>query len=50
MFKLFKFLKPYRKECILGPTFKLIEALLELLLPTLMALIINNGVNQLQLS
>ncbi|MBU3177530.1 ABC transporter ATP-binding protein/permease [Clostridium estertheticum] len=45
MFKLFKFLKPYRKECILGPTFKLIEALLELLLPTLMALIINNGVS-----
>ncbi|MBU3098262.1 MULTISPECIES: ABC transporter ATP-binding protein [Clostridium] len=45
MFKLFKFLKPYRKQCILGPTFKLIEALLELLLPTLMALIINNGVS-----
>ena len=45
MFKLLKFLKPYRKECILGPIFKLIEALLELLLPTLMALIINNGVS-----
>ncbi|MBU3153383.1 ABC transporter ATP-binding protein [Clostridium estertheticum] len=45
MYKLFRFLKPYRKECILGPTFKLIEALLELLLPTLMALIINNGVS-----
>ncbi|MCB2293455.1 ABC transporter ATP-binding protein/permease [Clostridium algoriphilum] len=45
MFKLLKYLKPYRKECILGPTFKLIEALLELLLPTLMALIINNGVS-----
>jgi len=45
LFKLLKFLKPYRKECILGPTFKLIEALLELLLPTLMALIINNGVS-----
>ncbi|MBX4265809.1 ABC transporter ATP-binding protein [Clostridium estertheticum] len=45
MYKLLKFLKPYRKECILGPTFKLIEALLELLLPTLMALIINNGVS-----
>ncbi|WP_026884172.1 ABC transporter ATP-binding protein [Clostridium akagii] len=44
MFKLFRFLKPYKKECILGPTFKLTEALLELLLPTLMALIINNGV------
>ena len=45
MFKLFKFLKPYRKECILGPTFKLTEALLELLLPTLMAFIINNGIS-----
>jgi len=45
LFKLLKFLKPYRKECILGPIFKLIEALLELLLPTLMALIINNGVS-----
>lgn len=44
MFKLFRFLKPYKRECILGPTFKLTEALLELLLPTLMALIINNGV------
>ncbi len=44
MSKLFKFLKPYKKECILGPIFKLIEAMLELLLPTLMALIINNGV------
>lgn len=38
------FLKPYRKECILGPAFKLLEAILELLLPTIVALIINNGV------
>jgi ATP-binding cassette subfamily B protein len=37
-------LKPYRKECILGPLFKLFEAILELILPTIMALIINNGV------
>ncbi len=44
MFKLIVFLKPYKKECILGPAFKLLEAILELLLPTVMALIINNGV------
>ena len=44
MFKLIHFLKPYRKECILGPLFKLFEAILELILPTIMALIINNGV------
>ncbi|RCX09073.1 ATP-binding cassette subfamily B protein [Anaerobacterium chartisolvens] len=44
MFKLIVFLKPYKKECILGPIFKLLEAILELLLPTVMALIINYGV------
>jgi len=38
------FLKPYRKECIVGPIFKLLEAILELIMPTIMALIINNGV------
>lgn len=46
MFKFVKFLKPYKKECIIGPTFKLLEAILELLLPTIMALIINNGVDK----
>lgn len=44
MFKLLPFLKPYKKQCILGPMFKLFEAILELLLPTIMALLINNGV------
>ena len=44
MFKLVRYLKPYKKECILGPMFKLFEALLELILPTIMALIINNGI------
>jgi len=44
LFKLLTFLKPYKKECILGPLFKLLEAVLELLLPTIMALLINNGV------
>lgn len=45
LFKLIGFLKPYKKQCIIGPFFKLLEAILELLLPTLMALIINKGVN-----
>jgi ATP-binding cassette subfamily B protein len=45
LFKLIAFLKPYKKECIIGPFFKLLEAILELLLPTIMALIINKGVN-----
>jgi len=44
LFKLTHFLKPYKKECIVGPLFKLLEAILELLLPTIMALVINNGV------
>nr|WP_269847228.1 ABC transporter ATP-binding protein [Paenibacillus sonchi] len=40
------FLKPYRKEVILGPVFKLLEAILELLLPTIVALIVNNGIGR----
>ncbi len=47
---LLNFLKPYRKECILGPGFKLLEAILELLLPTMMALIINRGVARYDLT
>ena len=44
MYKLRRFLREYKKECIVGPIFKLTEAILELILPTIMALIINNGV------
>lgn len=44
MFKLLPYLKQYKKECILAPIFKLFEAVLELILPTIMALVINNGV------
>ncbi|KJD44868.1 ABC transporter ATP-binding protein [Paenibacillus terrae] len=46
MLKFAVFLKPYRKESILGPLFKLIEAILELLLPTMVALMINHGVGK----
>ena len=45
MKKLFPFLKPYRLQLTVGPFFKLSEAVLELLIPTLMALLIDNGVN-----
>lgn len=44
MFKLAIFLKNYKLECLLGPVFKLFEAILELLLPTMMVFVINNGV------
>lgn len=44
LFKIAVYLKPYKKEVIIGPIFKLMEAILELLLPTIVALIINNGV------
>lgn len=44
MFKIALYLKPYKKEAIIGPIFKLMEAILELILPTIVALIINNGV------
>lgn len=45
MKKLFPFLKPYRVQLTVGPFFKLSEAVLEILTPTLMALLIDNGVN-----
>ena len=41
---LFPFLKPYRKECIISPLFKLLEALLELFVPLVMAAIIDKGI------
>lgn len=46
LFKLARFLTAYRKQVILGPLFKLLEAILELMIPTLMALIIDVGINQ----
>ena len=38
------FLKPYLKEMILAPLFKLFEAILELLVPLVMAVIIDKGI------
>jgi ATP-binding cassette subfamily B protein len=44
LLKLAVYLKNYKKECILGPLFKFLEAIFELLMPTIMALIVNEGV------
>ena len=44
MFKLRRFLKDYKKECIIGPLCKLFEAILELFVPLVMANIIDVGV------
>ena len=43
MKKLLTYLRPYRKECILGPLFKLLEALFELFVPLVMTDIIDIG-------
>lgn len=45
MKRLFVYLKNYKKECVLGPAFKLLEALFELFVPLVMASIIDKGVN-----
>ena len=42
--KLKPYLKPYLKETILAPLFKLFEAILELFVPLIMALIIDKGI------
>lgn len=44
MFKLRRFLKHYKKELVLGPFFKLLEAIFELIVPVVMAKIIDNGI------
>lgn len=44
MLKLIYFMKDYKKESILGPIFKLIEAILELFIPIVMAKIIDIGI------
>ncbi|MBR1483500.1 MAG: ABC transporter ATP-binding protein [Ruminococcus sp.] len=47
MFKLRRFLKDYKKEVIIGPLCKLFEAILELLVPMVVADIIDVGINEL---
>ena len=45
MKKLLHFLKDYRKESILAPTFKMLEAIFELLVPLAVTVIIDQGIN-----
>lgn len=44
MLKLFRYLKNYKKESVIGPLFKLIEACFELAVPIVMANIIEVGI------
>lgn len=44
MKKLLVYLKNYKKECILGPLFKLLEALFELLVPLVVAAIVDKAI------
>lgn len=44
MRKLLRYLKPYTKECVLGPLFKLLEATFELFIPLVVAEIIDRGI------
>ncbi|MGI6153597.1 MAG: ABC transporter ATP-binding protein [Christensenellaceae bacterium] len=44
MVKLARYLKNYKKEVFFGPALKLLEAILELIVPLIMADIIDNGV------
>lgn len=46
MKRLLKYLKGYTKECILGPLFKLLEASLELIVPLVVAAMIDNGIER----
>ena len=44
MRKLLKYMRGYGKECILGPLFKLLEASFELLIPLVVAAIVDTGI------
>lgn len=46
MRKLLVYLKDYKKESVLGPLFKLLEATFELIVPLVMAAIIDQGISQ----
>lgn len=44
MKQVFSYLKDYKKECILGPTFKMLEVVFELFVPLVMAGVIDYGI------
>ena len=39
-------LRPYRKECVLGPAFKLLEACFELIVPLIIARLVDEGIRR----
>ena len=41
---IFKYIRPYFKECVLSPLFKLFEALFELFVPLVIAAVIDSGI------
>ena len=45
MKNLLKYLKGYEKQCVLGPLFKLLEATFELLVPLVVARIVDQGIS-----
>lgn len=44
MTKLFKYMRAYRKEAILAPVFKMLEALFDLLVPLVIRILIDTGI------
>ncbi len=44
MKKLLVYLKDYKKECIFAPLFKLLEASFELIVPLVVAALIDHGI------
>ena len=46
MKKMLKYIRGYEKETVLGPLFKLFEATLELIVPLVIAAIIDNGISK----
>ena len=46
MVRLLHYVKEYKRQVILGPFFKFLEAVFELILPLLMAKLIDEGVAQ----
>lgn len=45
MNKLLRYLKNYKKECIMAPLFKMLEAVFELIVPLVIAYMIDSGIN-----
>ena len=46
MKKILKYMKGYEKQCVLGPLFKLLEATFELLIPLVVAVIVDQGIGR----